>query len=333
MPHAPSSSDSDVTPDAGVDAPVPDLSIIIVNWNARDLLRDCLDSIEANRGALGLELIVVDNASTDGSAAMIAREFPSVHLIANGRNAGFAAANNQGLRAARGRFLLLLNPDTVVLDDALTRALRRAEADPTIGILGCQARTAPEVIQRTCFRFPSPLTTLLWVSGLSSRFPRAPLLGWATYGPWDRRSEREVDVVSGMFMLVRREALEEVGLMDEAFFLYAEEADWCRRFRDAGRRCVLTPEACILHVHGGGNSTEQIGAHADVHKQQGTLQYHRKHRSFAAWLTTKMLFAVSSVLRTLWWSLWSALRIGRLSRAKAAQSARAMRFHWLNAET
>jgi hypothetical protein len=171
------------------------------------------------------------------------------------------------------------------------------------------------------------------VIGLSSRVPRSPLLGWATYGPWDRRTEREVDVVSGMFMLVRREALEDVGLMDEEFFLYAEEADWCRRFWNAGRRCVFTPDARILHVHGGGNSTDQIGAHADVHKQQGTLQYHRKHCTFAAWLATKILFAVSSVLRMCWWSFWSALRVGRLSSAKAAQSAKATRFHWMGVGT
>jgi GT2 family glycosyltransferase len=331
MPASESSSTPCRPCNADDRAPSPDLSVIIVNWNARELLRNCLRSIEADSGRLSLETIVVDNASTDGSAKMIASEFPSVRLILNKRNGGFAAANNQGLRAARGRYVLLLNPDTVVLDDALSRALERAETDSTIGLLGCQVRTAPDVIQRTCFRFPSPLTTLLWVSGLSSRFPGSPLFGWATYGRWDRRSEREVDVVSGMFMLVRREALEDVGLMDEDFFLYAEEADWCRRFWKAGRRCVFTPAARVLHVDGGGNSTGQIGAHACVHKQQGILQYHRKHRSVAASLTTKMLFAVSSVLRTCWWSFWSALHVGRLSRAKAAQSAQAMRYHWTGA--
>lgn len=324
--HAvPTSPDSPET--IGAAAP-PDLSIVIVNWNTRDLLRDCLASIDRNRGRLSIEIIVIDNASTDGSAEMITREFPSCRLFANRDNRGFAAANNQGIRAARGHYVLLLNPDTIVLEAALTKALARAEAEPTIGVLGCQVRTAPEVIQRTCFRFPSPLTTFLWVIGASSRFPGSPVLGWATYGRWSRQDERDVDVVSGMFMLVRRRALDDVGVMDESFFMYAEEADWCRRFRNAGWRCVFSPVARILHVDGGGKSTEQMGVDACVHVQKSTLQYHWKHLGLVPWLMTKTLFAVSSVIRTVWWSLWAALRIGHFSRLKAAQSAKAMRFHW-----
>jgi GT2 family glycosyltransferase len=309
-------------------APAPDLSVIIVNWNARHVLRDCLDSILRPPRPICLELIVIDNGSADGSSAMLARDFPGIRLIANATNRGFAAANNQGIRLARAPYVLLLNPDTIVLDDALEETLAYARAHPDIAVLGCQVLEHPTIIQRTCFRFPSPLNTLLWLIGASSRFPRSPILGRATYGPWDRRSERQVDVVSGMFMLVPRRAIDDVGLLDEGYFMFTEEADWCRRFWNAGWRCVFAPVGRILHVDGGGKSTEQASVDAHVQMQQSVLRYHRKHLGFLSWMLTKLLFATSSLLRTLCWSLCAAFHLGRSSPHKARQSAQAARFHW-----
>jgi len=304
-----------------------DLSIIIVNWNTRHVVRGCLESVLANLGPLQAEVIVVDNASIDGSAEMITRDFPHVRLIANEDNRGFAAANNQGMRLARGRYVLLLNPDTVVLDDVLERTIAWADKNPDAAVVGCQVLEDPDTVQRTCFRFPSPLSVLLWVSGAVTCFPRSPLARWATYGSWQRDYECDVDVVSGMFMLVRREALDEVGLMDEDYFVFAEEADWCYRFRKAGWRCVFAPVGRILHVDGGSKSTEQASVRMYVEMQRGLLLFHRKHLSIVLWAMTRLLLVTSMAVRTLWWVAAAGLGIGTQSAHKAKQSAAATRFH------
>ncbi|MHC4416217.1 MAG: glycosyltransferase family 2 protein [Planctomycetota bacterium] len=329
---SPSPRDSETASCAAQPPPPLDLSIVIVSWNTRHVVRECLESVFANLGSLSAEVIVIDNASSDGSAELIAGAFPQVRLVANHINRGFAAANNQGLRVAKGRYVLLLNPDTVVLPDALQRTLDHAESHPTAGIIGCQVWESPQSVQRTCFRFPSPLNTLLWVTGASAWLSRSRIAGRAAYGPWQRESERDVDVVSGMFMLVRREAIDEVGLMDESFFVFAEEADWCRRFRNAGWRCVFAPVGRILHVNGGSQSTEQAAVKMYVEMQKSVLLFHRKHLGLISWATAKLLFSLSMVARTLWWRLWAALRIGRLSGQKARKSQAAARFHLTGAE-
>ena len=204
----------------------PAVSIIIVNWNTQALLRDCLRSvIEQTRAPQ--EIIVVDNASTDGSAAMVGAEFPAVVLIANADNRGFAGANNQGLRIAAGANLLLLNPDTIVLDGAIDKMLGWLARHPDVGCVGCQVLEGPGVIQRTCFADPNATNLLIVELGLMRLARWLPGLGRPWYTAWDRKSEREVDVVSGMFMLVPRAVIDKVGLLDDAFFIYAEEADWC----------------------------------------------------------------------------------------------------------
>jgi GT2 family glycosyltransferase len=309
-----------------------DLSVVIVNWNTAHVVGDCLASVFANLGRLKVEVIVIDNASGDGSAEMIAERFPRARLIANEANGGFAAANNQGMRIARGRYVLLLNPDTIVMGDVLTDALAWAEAHPSVGVMGCQVMESPTQVQRTCFRFPSPLHTLLWVSGLLAWSPRSALAGRAAYGPWRRDSERDVDVVSGMFMLVRRAALEQVGMMDEKFFVFAEEADWCRRFWQRGWRCVFAPVGRILHVDGGSKSTEQASVKMYVEIQKSLLLFHRKHLGRFRWGLTKLLLATTMIIRMIWWTFWTALSVGKLSRHKARQSAAAARYHWTGTE-
>ncbi len=309
----------------------PDLSIVIVSWNTRDLLRDCLASIHDGLGPLAAETIVVDNASRDGTAAMCAEEFPEVRLIQAGENLGYACGNNLGLQAARGRFVLLLNPDTVILDDVLERALAWADARPDVGVVGCQVLQDESTVQRTCFRFPSPLNTLLWLTGLAGRFPLSRYAGRAAYGPWRRDSEREVDVVSGMFMLVRREAIDRVGLMDGGYFLFAEEADWCRRFWDAGWRCVFTPAAGrILHVDGGSKSTAQARVRMHVELQKSILRYHRKHRGPLAAASAKALFCAATALRAAWWRF--QVSRGRDVLPRFLESIAAARYHWLGEE-
>ncbi len=306
---------------------VLDLSIVIVNWNTQHVIIECLESVYAHLGELHAEVIVIDNASTDNSVNEIIIKFPQVTLIANDTNRGFAGANNQGMKLATGRFVLLLNPDTVVLDDAFTKSIEYANDNPDVGVVGCQVMESSDSIQRTCFRYPSILNTFLWLSGAVTFKPLSRIAGRAAYGPWDRRNEREVDVVSGMFMLVRREALEQVGLMDEEYFVFAEEADWCYRFNKAGWRCMFAPVGRILHVDGGSKSTNQTSVRMYVQLQKSSLRFHRKQLGLVHWMLCKLLFITTMSIRMLWWLIWAAAGVGERSAHKARQSTAAVRYH------
>jgi GT2 family glycosyltransferase len=304
----------------------PAVSIVIVNWNTSDLLRNCLASVRGQTRQ-PCEIIVVDNASTDGSPAMVAAEFPEVVLIANPDNRGFAAANNQGLQVARGRNLLLLNPDTVVLDHAIDRMLDWLERHPDVGCLGCQVLEGPERIQRTSFADPALLNQIIVELGLMRLARWLPVFGRPWYLGWDRRSARDVDVVSGMFMLVPRPVLERVGLLDEAFFIYAEEADWCRRIRKAGWRCTFVPEAQIIHLDGGSKSTVQIRSRMYVQMQKSHLIYLRKHEGALAHAAMKTVFVMSALLRGGLFGLQALVQRSPTARARVRLAGAALRYH------
>lgn len=289
-------------------ADVPaEVSIIIVNWNTRDLLRNCLRSILTQTTAAH-EIIVVDNASGDGSADMVRTEFPDITLIANSANGGFAAANNQGLRVSHGRTVLLLNPDTLILDGAIDRMLAWLVRHPGVGCVGCQVLEGPGVIQRTCFADPNLLDFVIVEFGLMRLARWIPFFGRSWYTDWDRCSEKKVDVVSGMFMLVPREVMNKVGVLDDAFFVYAEESDWCRRIRKAGYSCVFSPDAQIIHLDGGSKSTSQIRSRMYIQRQKSHLIYTRKHSSTLGYVVMRFLYLVTSILRL---GAFSALRLVR----------------------
>jgi GT2 family glycosyltransferase len=225
-----------------------DVSVIVVNWNTLGLLRDCLRSIEAQKSNLSCDVIVVDNGSTDGSADMVEAEFPNVHLIRNQVNRGYAPGNNQGLAVAGGRYALLLNSDTVLLDSAIEKSVAFAESHPEAAVVGCRTIYPDGRLQHNCLLFPSLLNLALSLTYLARLFPRNRFFGRARLTWWDYESPREVDAVAGCFMLVRRCAIDEVGPMSESFFMYCEEFEWCWRFRRAGWRVVYTPDAVIVHL-------------------------------------------------------------------------------------
>lgn len=311
-----------------------DLSIVIVNWNAVDYLRNCIRSIVAETRRCTCEIIVVDNNSTDGSQEMLRSEFHDVVTIFNNDNRGFAGANNQGLRVARGRYVLLLNPDTLVIDGALDTCVAYADSlrHDRVGILGCQVWMNDETIQRTCFAFPSPLNTLLNMLGLTRRCPKSRFLSRAEMGWWGRDDERDVDVVSGMFMLVRREALEQVGPLDDDYFMYAEEADWCYRFWQSGWRCLFTPRARIMHLDGGGKSsqrTPQVSANMYLQLQKSILLFHRKNRGVIDWTAAQTIYAVMMPIRATIFAALALLDRRDQSRLKLRQAATAARYHLL----
>jgi GT2 family glycosyltransferase len=254
------------------------LSIIIVNWNVRDLLRDCLRSVDAGRGALEVEVIVVDSASADSSADMVAGEFPWVRLVRCEENVGFPRGNNIGLAQARGEYLLLLNPDTVVLDDALTVLMEYLAANPETGVVGPQLLNPDGSIQSSRRRFPTVATGFLestWLEGLA---PGVLRRYYALDLPDDQPAE--VDWLTGACLMVPRAVYERAGGLDEGYFMYSEELDWCRRIRALGYRVVYYPRARIIHHVG--KSSEQAVTARHVNFQRAKLRYFRKYHGRAA---------------------------------------------------
>lgn len=259
-----------------------DLSIIVVNWNVCDLLRRCLASIFAAE-LPRLEVIVVDNASTDGSLDMLRAEFQRVTLIANADNRGFPAANNQGLVAARGRLAMTLNPDTEMVGDALARMIAYLDAHPDVGALGPQLLNPDGSVQSSRRRFPTLATALFESTWLQGVAPRSIL---RRYSMDDTPADvtHEVDWITGACLVVRREILESVGGLDEGFFMYSEELDWCRRIKQAGWKIVYLSEAKVIHH--AGRSSEQAVAARHVHFQTSKVRYFRKYHG---WLVAGVL--------------------------------------------
>ncbi len=254
------------------------LSILIVNWNVRDLLRDCLRSIEHGRGDLDIEVIVVDSASGDNSAAMVAAEFPWVTLLPQTDNVGFPRGNNIALARARGDALLLLNPDTVILGDALPTLVAYLAAHPDAGAVGPQLLNPDGSVQSSRRRFPTLATGFLestWLQGLA---PGVLRRYYALDLPDDATAD--VDWLTGACILVPRAVYEHVGGLDEDYYMYSEELDWCRRIRAAGWRVVYLPAAQV--VHHVGKSSEQAVTARHINFQRAKLRYFRKYHGRAA---------------------------------------------------
>lgn len=253
------------------------VSVIIVSWNTRQITCDCLGSIYEQTQNIQFEVIVVDNASSDDSVVTIKRDYPEVILLENKKNLGFAAANNQGMTIAKGRYVLLLNSDTVVSDNAIAKTVAFADKHTEVAIVGCRVINPDMSLQPTCFMFPSILNMLLSSTYLYKLFAKNRFFGREQITWWSRDTVREVDVVTGCFMLVRREALEQVGMMDERFFVYGEETDWCYRFKQAGWKVMFTPDVEIIHL--GGQSSKQVVSKMVLQLRGSLLLFFMKHRS------------------------------------------------------
>ncbi len=232
-----------------------DVSVIVVNYNVRDLLEQCLRSIHRACEHLDAEVLVVDNASRDSSSQMVKDKFPWVQLIQNQVNVGFSRANNQALERARGRYFLLINPDTLAREDSVQTMMDFMDAHPEAGAAGCKILNPDGTLQLSCRRsFPTPWVALSKILGLGRIFPRSRVFGKynLTYLNPDRTAE--VDALSGSFMFLRRETLKEIGLLDEQFFMYGEDLDLCYRVRKAGWKIYYVPATQIIHYKG--QSTE-----------------------------------------------------------------------------
>ena len=269
-------------------APQKKISVIVVSYNTREILRACLQSVFASPGSAEFEVIVVDNNSADGSALMVREDFPGAILIANNENRGFAAANNQGLWIARGQYLLLLNSDTVVLDDVLLRSVAYMSANPQVGAMGCRVLNSDGTLQLTCFRWPSLWVLFLTASGLAL-LPVKGVRGYERMAGWERDGERDVDVITGCYLMLSRQAYEKVGGLDEAFFFYGEESDWCRRLRGAGFLVRFAPAGEIVHL--GGASGDAGSWQRRIMLCRAIIHLHRKHHGgVSAALAAALLF-------------------------------------------
>jgi len=264
------------------------LSIVIVTWNVREELEQCLRSIDKNRPQALYEVLVVDNASADGTAEAIRERFPNVKLIVNSRNLGFAAANNQGIEHSSGQYVLVLNPDTIVHAGTLDGLVAFMDANQDVGACGPRLLNPDGTIQASVRRFPTLRST--FYSYTAVRFLglfRRHYKSWRMkrFG-YDR--QMDVDQVMGAALMVRRSALDQVGYMDEAFFMYYEEVDLCYRLKQAGWRIVFTPTAEITHL--GGCSISQIQADKRILSLRSLLTFFRKHRGRRRMLIFAMFF-------------------------------------------
>jgi len=268
----------------------PDLSIIIVSWNVETLLRDCLHSIEAGRGGLAVEVIVVDSLSTDGSPEMVAAEFPWVTLIRCHENVGFPKGNNLGIAKAHGRYILLLNPDTLIQGEALALMVQYFEESTEVGVLGPQLHNADGSVQSSRRRFPNLAIGLFESTWLQ---PFAPKHMLDNYYALDLPDDEinDVDWVMGAALMTRQTVIDQVGGMDEAYFMYSEELDWCRRIKDAGWRVVYLPTAKVTHFQG--QSSDQVVVQRHIYFNKAKLRYFRKYHGRAA-ATILRLFLLSN---------------------------------------
>lgn len=228
-----------------------DLTVIIVSYNAGHLLGECLKSVKNASQKLKVETYVVDNNSSDGSAAMVKREFPWVNLIANASNNGFSKANNQAIKLAAGKYLLILNPDTKVKSDTFTKMISFMDKNPQVGVATCRLEFPNGNIDLDCRRhFPTPWRSFCHFSGLSKLFKGSKIFDQYNYGYLPDNIEHEIDACVGAFMFIPKKAIAIVGLLDEDFFFYGEDLDWCWRFKEAGYKLVYTPITKVIHYKG-----------------------------------------------------------------------------------
>jgi GT2 family glycosyltransferase len=263
----------------------PLVSIIIVSFNTRAILKECLNRVKAHSGDIDPEIIVVDNASADDSPEMVQTEFPEVILIVSERNLGFAGGNNLGIRKARGRYILLLNSDAYLLPGTLSATISFMEKTSDCGILGVKLIGENGDMQPCARMLPGPWRKLLVISGLADRFSGSKLFGGPDFSWWSHDSPRDVGWVPGAYFLIRRAVVDTIGGMDARYFLYFEETDYCLQAARAGWRVMIFPEVSVIHLGGESSKTAQQPM-SDKGKQilqyqfQSEYMYYRKNYGF-----------------------------------------------------
>jgi GT2 family glycosyltransferase len=272
-----------------------EISIIIVNWNAKHYLRDCLDSLVAALVGIEHEIIVVDNASTDGSQEMVQSLYPNTKLICNNENLGFAKANNIGLHNCSGRFIFLINSDVVVSEDCFRRLTAFLDENSNVGLAGPKILCKNGLTQRSIMSFPTVWNTFTRALALDRLSHINPIFSSYETPIRFHGGTRKVEVVNGCFWAVRREALLEVGFLDERFFIYGEDIDFCRRFNDCGWQVVYYPDVSVIHFGEGSSSNAPIKFYIEMVKANFQLwkKYHRK----AHWISFLVIVTFHHYIR------------------------------------
>lgn len=276
------------------------LSIAIVSWNTRDLLQKCLSSVFENLEGIDAEVIVVDNASKDGSARMVQKQFPQVKLIEADSNLGFTKANNLAFRVATGKYFLLLNSDTVVMPKAISRMVEFMDFYPLAGAVGCRLLNGDGTLQRSCSCFPTVMTELYDALYLSKLFPKSKRFGRYAMSHWDFNSIREVDFAGGSCLMLRRKTLEDIGLLDENLFMYSEETDLCYRMRMNNWKVFFIPDARVIHY--GGQSSKLDINRTSVELCRSKYKFMRKHYGLGPATAYRTVVLLSSGARLIAWS-------------------------------
>jgi len=291
------------------------LSIIIVSFNCRELTLGCIRSIEETANTIDLEIIIVDNGSVDGSANAISNDFPQVKLIAQKENIGFGPACNAGVTIARGEYLLLLNPDTIVLPNSIQNLLEFAKKYPGAGIWGGRTLSPDGSLNpKSCWRFPTLWSTFCVAFGLARAFPTSEYFNWEEYGGWDRSTIRFVDVVSGCLLLIRKRLWSALGGFDPIYFLYSEEVDLCLRAKALGARPIISPDVEVIHYVGG---TQDVKSERFILLFQGKRTYMLKHWPPIKQFVGKILLIVWPLSRYVGLSLWAMMARRKISMVKA----------------
>ena len=279
----------------------PFLSIIVVTWNGKKYAIECLDSLTSQSSRLSVEIIVVDNGSTDGTPEAIRTEFPDVTLIENHANLGFARANNIGMESSRGKYICLVNSDVVIPVGCLEKMVEYMESHPKIGVLGPKMVSPDGGVGASVMRLPTVWNTLCCALGMHTIFPGSKFLGGFLMDAYPYDSIEEVEILTGWFWLIPRTALNIVGGLDERFFMYGEDIDWCHRFRDAGWQVIFYPDASALHY--GAASSGEAPSRFYVEMRRANLQYFRKHHGVLGVLGYRFAIWTHELIRMVGYSI------------------------------
>jgi GT2 family glycosyltransferase len=274
-----------------------DLSILIVNWNTKDLLLQCLRSITAELRTFRYEIVIVDNASVDGSVPAVREAFPLAHIIENECNLGFAAANNRGLKYCNGRYVLLVNSDIAVMEGCIAALWTYMEGHEEVGLVGPKVLNADLTTQDSCRAFPTIWNSLCRAFALDTVFPKSRIFGGQLMRYWTHDETRPVDILSGCFWMARQEALRIVGPLDERFFMYAEDKDWCKTFWERGWKVVYHPRAQAIHYSAASSSRDPVRFYVEM--QRANLLYWKKHSGFLYQFIMWGIMVLSNSIRLL----------------------------------
>ena len=309
------------------DSQVVDVSFIIVSWNAKAYLLKCLKSLAATERGYTSEVIVVDNASSDGSVQAVKENFPRVRVVQLSYNAGFARANNVGMQIAQGRYWCLVNSDVEVLDDCMPALLREMAAQPEVGMIGPLLLEADGRTQISCWGFPSLWNMFCCALALDRLFPGSAWSNGYQMRHFQRDTARSVDILGGAFWLTRREAVLKVGPLDEGYFMYGEDMDWCKRFWQNGWRVTFFPNARAIHY--GGASSANAPIRFSIEMQRANLQYWSKHHGSLARAAIHLIYCLHHSMRILGHFVGMTVRAGRRAEHRFKMRRSAACLAWL----